>query len=62
MKRYVPIKWTADSELSKAERASVENQRRDLWEHGVRREPLLTEMAFIFAATIEMMRTPKAAR
>jgi len=50
--RYRPIVWAPDSTLSPEERRLVECQRRDLWETGVRKEPLLTEMAFCFAAVL----------
>lgn len=49
---YTPIVWKKDSGLSPEERRIVDIQRKDLWNHGVRREPLLTEMAFAFAALL----------
>lgn len=53
---YIPMTWSAGSHLSREEQDVIESQRRDLWNAGVRREPGLTEMAFMFAATICMMR------
>ena len=53
---YVPLKWDGPSDLSKDEQETVEIQRRDLWRHGVRTEPLLTRMAFEFAATLCSLR------
>lgn len=51
-KRYAPLAWPADSLLSPSEQATVESQRRTLWDHGIQREPLLTRMAFEFGAAI----------
>lgn len=59
MKGYKPLRWDADSLLSKGEREAVDRQRLDLWKHGVRREPLLTRMAFEFAALETMLRARK---
>jgi hypothetical protein len=56
---YVPLAWEADSMLTRDEQAIVEAQRRDLWRHGVRTEPLLTRMAFEFGAVICMQRAAK---
>lgn len=52
---YEPLTWTADSELSTEERAHVERERRSLWNHGIRREPQLTRMAFEFGAVAAML-------
>jgi hypothetical protein len=63
---YVPLEWPADSKLSGAEQAHVDRERRSLWDHGIRREPLLTRMAFEFGAVATMLsrarQTTKAAR
>lgn len=53
---YTPLNWSGPSELSEDEQEIVEIQRRDLWRHGIRREPQLTEMAFMFAAAICSLR------
>lgn len=56
MKGYVPLDWPSDSQLSKEEQEAVEGQRRDIWRHGIRTEPMLTRMAFEFGATICILR------
>jgi len=58
---YVPMAWPADSKLSAEEQKLVEVQRRELWDEGVRKEPQLTEMAFLFAATVAAFKS-RAAR
>lgn len=58
---YTPLAWGADSSLSKDQQEIVEAQRKDLWRHGIRKEPLLTQMAFEFAAVICMQRAAKRA-
>lgn len=52
---YVPLTWPGDSKLSDAEREHVDRERRSLWNHGVRREPQLTRMAFEFGAVAAMV-------
>jgi hypothetical protein len=59
MKGYTPLDWKEPSELSPSERAAVEVMRRDLWRNGVRTEPLLTRMAFEFAAVATMQKAAK---
>lgn len=58
---YKPLTWEPDSSLSKDQREIVEAQRKDLWRHGIRKEPLLTQMAFEFAAVICMQRAARKA-
>ena len=53
---YQPLTWPTDSMLTAEERDRVETQRRGLWDEGIRREPLLTEMAFAFAAVLTVRR------
>lgn len=59
LRGYKPLDWSGPSELSPEERETVEAQRRDLWRHGIRTEPMLTRMAFEFAAVISMSRAAK---
>jgi hypothetical protein len=59
MKGYEPLAWPSDSKLSKAEQEAVELQRRDLWRHGIRKEPQLTKLAFEFGATLSMLMAKK---
>lgn len=61
LKGYKPIEWGADSVLSADQRAIVEGQRKDLWRHGIRTEPVLTHMAFEFGAVICMQRAARKA-
>lgn len=59
---YVPLAWPTTSKLTPEERAHVERERRSLWNHGVRREPQLTRMAFEFGAVAAMFDKRKVAR
>ena len=59
MKGYKPIDWTGPSKLSLDEQEIVEIMRRDLWGHGVRKEPQLTRMAFEFGATCCALRAKR---
>jgi len=61
LRGYKPTAWDAESTLSAEEQSIVEAQRKDLWRHGIRTEPLLTRMAFEFAAVICMQRAAKKA-
>ena len=56
---YTPIDWSGPSQLTKDEQEIVEIQRRDLYRHGIRKEPMLTRMAFEFAAVICASRETK---
>jgi hypothetical protein len=56
---YVPLTWPADTLLSDDEREHVDRERRSLWDHGVRKEPLLTRMAFEFGAVAAMVCGPR---
>lgn len=56
---YVTLVWPTDSRLTAQEQACVEEQRRQLWEEGVTREPSLTEMAFLFAAVLVSEKVPR---
>jgi len=49
---YKPLTWESDSQLSKHEQEMVEIQRKDLWQHGIRKQPMLDRMAFEFAAVV----------
>lgn len=51
---YVPLDWSGESVLSQEEQDMVEIQRKDLWRHGIRTEPMLTRMAFEFGAVVCM--------
>jgi hypothetical protein len=52
MSAYTPIVWRADCTLTDDERKVVEAQHRQVWDEGVTREPLATEMALMLAATL----------
>jgi hypothetical protein len=56
LRGYKPLDWSGPSVLTPYEQEIVELQRRDLWRHGIRKEPLLTRMAFEFAATLLSLR------
>jgi hypothetical protein len=58
---YVPLTWTKDDTLPQVDRDTIDAQRKDLWRGGIRTEPLLTRMAFEFAAVIAMQRAAKKA-
>jgi len=62
LRGYKPLGWSFPSSLSAEEQETVEAQRRDLWRNGIRTEPMLTRMAFEFAAVITMNRASKAAQ
>lgn len=53
---YVPLEWAGQSKLTAEEQAAVESQRRQLWRHGIRQEPMLTRMAFEFGYALTAMR------
>lgn len=57
MRGYKPLSWDADSQLSREEQEAVETQRRDLWRHGIRKQPMLDRMAFEFGAVVCMLRS-----
>lgn len=57
---YVPLVWPEDSALSSEEREHVDRERLSLWNHGVRREPQLTRMAFEFGAVASLVCGKKA--
>jgi hypothetical protein len=56
LKGYKALSWPADSKLSQDEQEAVELQRRDLWRHGIKKEPMLTQLAFEFGAVLCMMK------
>jgi len=59
------LEWPSDSKLTAEEREHVDRERRSLWNHGIRREPQLTRMAFEFGAVASMVcgiKTKKKAR
>ncbi len=49
---YQPFEWSAESQLTAAERGIVETQRKDLWRNGIRKQPMLDRMAFEFGYVI----------
>jgi hypothetical protein len=54
---YKPLVWPESSSLSAEEQECVELQRRDLWRHGIRKQPMLDKLAFEFGAVMCIMRT-----
>ncbi len=52
---YAPLVWDSDSTLSVEEQAHVDRERRSLWRHGIRKQPLLDRMAFEFGAVATML-------
>lgn len=56
LKGYRPLKWDDGSALTKSEQELVEAMRKDCWRNGIRKEPMLTRLAFEFAAVVAMAR------
>lgn len=48
-------------ELTASEREVIETQRKDLWKHGIRKQPLLDQMAFEFGYVICAFRAAREA-
>ena len=59
MRGYKPMVFRPDSKLTPYQRARVEDQRRDLWRHGVRKQPLLDRMALEFGYVVCLLQDQK---
>lgn len=53
---YAPLVWSEDCELTLEERDIIEAQRRDLWRHGIRKQPMLDVMAYEFGYVVCLLR------